>query len=248
LAQQKALWSVAYELSELWADQLQSPLNFCRRSRSWLWLLAGAIALLLGWQLLLAIGVGVLSVVLYRRQARPLLFLCSSLYPCLQGPHRQVILSGAIGGIAVVGTYLATSVWIEAKHPWIAVGTILQGFGIFLVLVLLVWQTLNRRADLGETQSDQWVIHLTHSDPLKRLIAVRQLSQWGEGTRVNSARKAVVTEYFQLMLRQEPETVIQSAILEGLQVLERSRQLNPSASPLLLPNIQQAKSTESSFL
>ncbi len=248
LVQQKALLSLAYELSELWADQLKSPLNLFRRSRAWLWVLAGTIALLMGWQLLLAIGVGVLSMVLYRMQAQPVLFLCSSLHPFLKGPHRQVILPGAIGGIAVVGTYLATSVWIEAKHPWIAVGTILQGFSIFLVLVLLVWQTLNQRADLEDTQIDQWVINLTHSDPLKRLIAVRQLSQWGQGPQANSARKSVVAEYFQLMLRQEPEAMIQNAILEGLQVLESSRQLNPPASPLLLPNIQQAKGTEPSFL
>lgn len=244
LVQQKALLSLAYQLSELWADQLKPPLNRFRRSRIWLWVLAGAIALLMGWQLLLAIGVGVVSMRLYRMQEQPVLLLWFSLHQFLRGPYRQAVLTAAIGGIATVSTYLATSVWIEAKNPWMAVGTILQGLGIFLVLVLLVWQTLNRRADLADTKFDQLVINLTQSDPLKRLIAVRQLSQWGQGPQVDSTRKAVVAEYFQLMLRQESETVIQNAILEGLQVVESSQKLNSAVSPLLLPNLKQARGTQ----
>jgi len=246
--QQKALLSLAYQLSELWADQLKSARSPWRRSRGWLWLLAGAIALLIGWQLLLAIAIGALSVLLYRMPERSLLLLGSRLHQFLREPHRQVILTAAIGGIAAFSTYLAVSVWIEVKNPWVAAGTILQGCGILLILVLLVWQILSCQADLASTRFDQLVNNLTQSDPLKRLIAVRQLSQWGHGPEADSDRKSLVTEYFQLMLRQESETVIQNAILEGLQVIEGSQKLNPVVSPLLLPTIQQAKGTESAFL
>ncbi|NJL68277.1 MAG: hypothetical protein HC894_19150 [Microcoleus sp. SM1_3_4] len=68
---------------------------------------------------------------------------------------------------------------------------------------------------------------MTDTDPVKRLIAVRQITDLvanPEFGKLNSLKSSIVTdsiaECFRLMLSREPEAFVRNALLEGLQTLE----------------------------
>jgi hypothetical protein len=179
--------------------------------------------LLWNWQLLLATGTGVLVMLLvYLMHDWDWQVHLSSLRQFFSGSNRELELSLAIGsgGIAAFSTYLAISIWADSNSPWIAAGAILQGFGTLATLILLVWQIINRAANRDEANLNRIVTELTHADPLKRLIAVRQLTRLMEKQRLEPSQRRTVTECFRLMLSQEQEPVVRDAVFGGLQVLE----------------------------
>jgi hypothetical protein len=91
---------------------------------------------------------------------------------------------------------------------------------VLSVLGLCLWQLLKQdKQRLNPTQIDYWINHLTALDPLKRLIAIRQINHFVESTYLNSQRTQELREYFQLLLQQESEPTIQNVITEGLEIL-----------------------------
>lgn len=230
---QRNLLSFACELSELQIGRKRFPLKALRK-QNWLFVLGGAIALW-QWQLLLAAGIGLLSTGLtYRIQQRRWQPPWASIRQFWDGANRRLSLAMIAGGVATLGAYLAIKVWIDFKNPWIAVGAILQGCGTLAVLILLIWQMAERHSSSADLQFNRLVIDLTYVDPLKRLIAVRQLTQFAQA-QPDKTRNMMIAEYFQVMLSRELEVVVQNAILDGLEVVG-ALQLHSADRPAWLIN------------
>jgi hypothetical protein len=197
----------------------------------WLLGLTFVVAMLFwNWKLLLATVVGVLVMLLvYLMQEWDWQVHWSSLRRFFSGANRQLTIAVGSGGMAAVSTYMAVSVWADSDSPWIAAGAILQGFGTLATLILLVWQILNRQAHRWEANLNQLLTDLTHADPLKRLIAVRQITQCCQDRLLETAKEQTISDYFRLMLSRESETVVRDAVLEGLQTLDDTRKLSKAA-------------------
>jgi hypothetical protein len=176
------------------------------------------------WQLLLATATGIATMALvYLIQQQNWQLPWSDLRKFFQGSDSPLLLAVVSGGMATLSTYLAVAIWRDSASPWIASGAILQGLGTLAVLILLVWQILNRYTRQENAYFNQRVTDLTQSDPLKRLIAVRQIGQLAKDSQLDQGQARIVAEYFRLLLVAEQEMVIRNAVLDGLQVLEHAQ-------------------------
>ncbi|AFY33224.1 hypothetical protein [Calothrix sp. PCC 7507] len=188
-----------------------------------LWFLAIALAMLLwNWKLLLALFVGVgVMLLIYSMQEWNWQRRWLEISKFLNSPNRRLVLAIGSGGIATVSTYMASAIWVDSSSSWIAAGAIAQGLGTLLTLILLVWQIINLHASREEGQLDRLLLNLTEVDPLKRLIAVRQLTKLISRQQVDVSVQQDVIECLQLLLSREQEGIIREAAFESLQVLDR---------------------------
>ncbi len=151
------------------------------------------------------------------------------------GSNRQLTVAVGSGGLAALSTYLAASIWVDSENRWIAVGTILQGFGTLLTLILLLWQAIADRPNRDEAKFEQLLKDLADAAPLKRLIAVRQLAHLVSHSRLSKGYRHQLVEYFRLMLSVEQEPAIRDAVLESLQNWEPNQPKNQDNQPLQFP-------------
>lgn len=179
------------------------------------------------WKLLLATTVGMLvMVVVYWMHEWDWQVPWSDLRRFLNGSSWQFTLAAGSGGVATLSTYMAASIWMDSDSPWIATGAILQGLGTLVILIMLVWQIVSWQASQKEAQLDQLLTDLTDADPLKRLIAVRQLTRLVTRSQFDSSHHSSVAECLRLLLSQEQETAIRDAVLDSLQALNKVKQLS----------------------
>ncbi|MBG1245307.1 armadillo-type fold-containing protein [Nostoc sp. NZL] len=180
--------------------------------------------LLWNWKLLLAllIGVGVM-VLVYSMQVWDWQLHWSKIRRFLNSSNRRLALAVISGGIATVSTYMAAAIWVDSHSSWIAAGAIVQGVGTLLTLILLVWQIVNFYENREEDNLDQLLVNLTEEDPLKRLIALRQLTKFISRKRVDSSVQQDVVECLQLLLSREEEVVIREAAFKSLQACDDLR-------------------------
>ena len=216
--------------NQLYPQQLREP-------GSWLVGLIVVVAILFGhWKLLLATTSGALVMLLvYVMQGWNWQPYWSSLRQFLSGSNRQLTFPVLGGGIATLSTYMAVSIWVDFDSPWIAVATTLQVLGTLAILSLLIWQVIARQASPDGAKLNQLLSELTDTNPVKRLVAVQQLTRWGADPQLHPSERRTVADCFRLMLTQEQEAVIRGAVLDGLQVLDNNRRLGKGAEPLQLP-------------
>lgn len=206
--------------------------------------------LLWNWKLLLAllIGVGVM-VFVYSMQEWNWQLRWLEIRKFLNGSNRRLALAVGSGGLATVSTYMAAAIWVDSHSPWIAAGAIVQGVGTLVTLFLLVWQIVSLYGSREEDQLDQLLVNLTEKDPLKRLIALRQLTKFIARKQVDASAQQGVVECLQFLLRREEETAIREAAFESLQALERLQRLASSTTiPLLKVKSPQSKVKSPQFL
>jgi hypothetical protein len=187
------------------------------------------IAMLLwNWKLLLAllIGVGVMLLVYSMQQWDWQLRWCK-IREFLNSSNSRLALAVISGGIASVSTYMSAAIWVDSPSAWIAAGAIAQGVGTLLTLILLVWQIVNFYGNREEDHLDRLLVNLTEKDPLKRLIALRQLTKLIARKRVDSSVQQDVVECLQLLLSREEELVIREAAFKSLQACDRLQPLPP---------------------
>ncbi|MFH7024472.1 MAG: armadillo-type fold-containing protein [Heteroscytonema crispum UTEX LB 1556] len=198
--------------------------------------------LLWNWKLLLAllVGVGVMLLV-YSMQEWDWQVRWSEVRKLLNGPNHRLALAVMSGGIATVSTYMAVAIWLDSNNHWIAAGAILQALGTLLTLILLVWQIINFYGDREEEHLDKLLVSLTEKDPLKRLIALRQLTKFISRNRIDSSVQQNVGECLRLLISREEEEVIREAAFEGLQTLEGVQPLSSNAAKPLVPVSVKAK-------
>jgi hypothetical protein len=147
--------------------------------------------------------------------------------------NRRLVVAVLSGGIATLSSYIAASVWVGSQNPWIATGAILQGVGTLLILILLVWLITNINDNQQENHLDQLIVNLTESDPLKRKVAIRQLTKLVKSSDIDTSERQNVAECLQLLLTQEEESLIRDAAFDCLQALQ-SQQMHDlrSVTPL----------------
>ncbi|MBE9114849.1 ATP synthase subunit I [Lusitaniella coriacea LEGE 07157] len=195
--------------------------RFLTSSRWFLAAIGIAIALVWNWKLLLAttVGIGAMWGV-YQLQGQNWHAYQVNLQKFFSSTHRQFTLAVSSGGIAALLTYMAASIWANVENRWLAVGAILQGLGTLLTLALLSWRAIDSQTHSNEDKYDRLLADLTQPDPLKRLIAVRQLTRLAAKESFNTPHRAQVVQYFHLLLGQESEAIVRDAVLEGLQAFE----------------------------
>jgi uncharacterized membrane protein (Fun14 family) len=201
------------------------------------WLIGGAGLLLLWvwvWQWLLSIAVGLAVMVgVYLTQQGQLKLNWQGWQRLWNRSNRSLSLSVLAGTIALGSTYLATAVWVESEQHWMATSILLEGFGL-LAIGCLLWQLLNRPVQEPETnQFHTLLTDLSHTDPLKRLIAVRQATHHvlSASEQTNLPISATqLAECFRLMLDRETEPLVCHALLESVQKLSPVRQIAGSSS------------------
>jgi hypothetical protein len=134
----------------------------------------------LHWKLLLATSIGALVMLLvYMMREWDWQRYWSSLGQFLSGYNQPLTLAVGSGAIATLSTYMVISIWVDSDSPWIAASTILQLLGTLTILTLFVWQALNRPVSQNGVNRDQMLSDLTDANPVKRLVAVQQLTRVG---------------------------------------------------------------------
>jgi hypothetical protein len=199
-----------------------------RLTRSKGWLAAFTLAAVWGWwnsQLLFSTGLGIAAMMLaYRGQSWDWQLLRSLVEQFWEGPNRRFVLAVGTGGIATLGAYMSLAIWADSESHWMALSLILQNFGTIAIAGLLLRQALSLGASKDEVALDGILADLTAPDPVKRLIAVQQMTdlvnKGGFGA-VSSVKSSIArsraAECFRLMLSREPEALVRNALIEGLQ-------------------------------
>ncbi|MEH2390285.1 MAG: armadillo-type fold-containing protein [Nostoc sp.] len=192
--------------------------------------------LLWNWKLLLALLIGIgIMVLVYSMQDWDWQLHWSKIRKFLNSSNRRLVLAVVSGGLATVSTYMAAAIWVDSHSPWIAAGAIVQGVGTLLTLILLVWQIVNFYENREEDHLDQLLVNLTEKDPLKRLIALRQLTKIISHKRVYSSVQQDVVECLQLLLSREEEVVIREAAFKSLQACDRLQSVGDHRLQVLAP-------------
>ncbi|MEG4420439.1 hypothetical protein QUA70_17895 [Microcoleus sp. LAD1_D5] len=183
-------------------------------------------------ELLFSTGLGIAAMMLvYRGQSWDWQLLRSKGEQFWQGPNRRFVLAVGTGGIATLGAYMSLAIWADSESHWMALSVILQNLGMIAIAGLLLRQGLSRRAAKDEVAIERILADLTDADPVKRLIAVRQMTDlvnrggFGPVSSVKSSlaepskriARSRAAECFRLMLSREPEALVRNALLEGLQ-------------------------------
>ncbi|MCU0518014.1 MAG: hypothetical protein MUC60_14345 [Oscillatoria sp. Prado101] len=199
----------------------------------WLLGLTALVALLLwNWKLLVATGTGVLVMLGVYTVLWNWKIIQLELRQFFRGANSHLAAAAATGSVAILSTYMAETIWEHSENHWIAAGAILQGLGTMAILVLLAAHMISGQASRDEASFNALVTNLTDADPLKRLIAVRQLTGLAASHRLDRTDLGVTLDCLRLMLSRETETLVREAILDGLQALDMAKQLPQGAPPL----------------
>lgn len=198
---------------------------------------AAVMAMLLwNWRLFAAMGSGLLIMLLvYLAQAGRWQIRRPDWSKFLGGANRSLLLAGGSGAIAMLSTYMAMAIWADSESHWVATGALLQGAGTLAVLILLARQLVDSPLNQQEAHFNRLLNDLTHSDSLKRLIAIRQMTRFAVNTPFDKLQHRAIADAFRLMLTQESEPLVRSALLDGLRMLNRtSPQLTQGRQPLAI--------------
>ncbi len=206
-------------------------------------LLTIIVAMLLwSWQLLLALIVGIGTMVFtYSLQKWNWQLCWLEIRKLMSSTNSRLAYSIVSGGVATVITYMASAIWVDAPSHWLAAGAIVQGMATLLTLILLVWQIFSLQGNREEDYLDQLLNNLTEKDPLKRLISIRQLNKLITRQRVDTPIQQDIIECLQLLLSQEKEVMIREAALNCLQNLNGLEVLKPIQAKMFMPVSAKAK-------
>lgn len=210
-----------------------------------LWFLTIIVAMLL-WnpKLLMSCGAGVFVMSLvYSMPQWDWLQFWSQIRNFLQTINGRLVLSVTGGAIACLGTYTAATIWVNAPNVWIGAGAIAQGSATILILILLGWLLISLYGNQEQDKLEKLIENLTDTDPLKRLISVRQLAKLVTRQQLEPEEKQHIIECLQLLLTNESEATIVDAVFDSLQALEPSQKLasQSSRSKTLIPFSVKAK-------
>jgi hypothetical protein len=202
-----------------------------KKTRQFLtWAAACASLLILwawNWQLVLATAAGVGSMIgVYHLQGQNWRSLWQWWRTFVRADSGKLSLAVACGGFGSLATYLAVAIWTHTENRWLAFGSILQGFGTLLTLILLGWHFLDHRDQKESKNFDRWLEKLTANDPLTRLMAIRRLSEM----ELSPNRRQQCQEYFRYLLSRETDAQVRSALLDNF----TSKEIN-QPQPLQMP-------------
>jgi hypothetical protein len=209
-----------------------------RKASIWLLTAFGvAVMLAWNWKLVLATLAGVgLMLLVYFMQLWNWQTYWSRWRQFFTGSQGKLTLAVGSGGFAALGTYIAASIWADSENRWLAIGSILQGFGTFVTFLLLGWHVVSDRDRQDEAKLERLLQDLAAEEHLKRLIAVRQLSNLMQKPHLHQIYQQQLVEYFCVMLASEEKSIVREAILNSLHawgtVLPKERSEKPIPIPL----------------
>ncbi|WP_144054380.1 ATP synthase subunit I [Pleurocapsa sp. PCC 7319] len=224
-------------------QQIFSTLNLLikdkklRKYRRWaVYCFVFALMWWFNWKLLLAtsVGIGLMSLN-YLLQNSHWQRYYQQWQSFLSGSNSQMILAVSTGATGAFCTYLAASVWTDTDNQWLATGAILQVFTSMTTLALLWWSLSQRNDNSLESKLDQLLADLSHSDALKRLIAIRQLTRLLVTHRLSSEYYQQSIEYYHLMLSQPQAPMVKNALFESLDILEGEKLFRAKRPPVKIP-------------
>lgn len=208
-----------------------------KRINRWAVLLLGiAVMWWWHWKLFLAtvVGIGLMSLS-YLLQSRSWQKHCAKWQRFVTGFNRRLTVAVASGGIGGFSTYLAASIWADAENRWLATGLILQGFASVITLGLLIGYLWQGKQHSQESKVEQLLENLTHRDPLKRLIIIRQLTRLLKNSNLPEEYYWQAMEYYQLMLSTPQIPTVQKALLDSLDELNTKQNSQPKPKPIKIP-------------
>lgn len=190
-----------------------------KKSSSWLIGVVAIVAMLLwNWKLFLATFAGIsLMLLVYLMQGWNWQKYLSAWEKFFTGSNRHLTLAVGSGSIGALSTYMAATIWADSENRWLATGSIFQGLASVFTLILLIWHIFTDRTKRDETKFEQLLTDLSAVEPLKRLIAVRQLTRLANNNKSSQKDRDRLAEYFLLMLSSEQEPIVREALLETLQ-------------------------------
>jgi hypothetical protein len=221
---------------QVWTELLTELQQGANRQR--LQKLLPVIAALLGvaalwhWQgslLVAGLAGGSGSLALYRllHQPRSLQTLTRQIQRWLRHPQAPLYLSGASGVGILLISYSALAVWQDLQSPWLALMLLTQEVGVLVVLGLAVGLMLTRSQGSPNHTFERCTTGLLHRDAMRRLMAVRQLTQLANQDALTSQERSQAIDYLRLLIRKETEPLVRNAIREGLATLSPAqRQLD----------------------
>lgn len=197
--------------------------------------LALVFMLLWNWKLLLATSAGVgIMLLIYLIPGSNWRVYWAQAQRFLSGSNGRLIMSVGGGALVAFGTYAAACIWSESENSWLATGWIIQGLLSSFTFVLLVWQILTSRGTAHKQGLfEQFLLDLTSKDPLKRLLAVRQLTHLVNYVKL--PQKHQLEQYFRLMLTREDEPIIREALLESLLIFDQKSLITQKNQQLQMP-------------
>lgn len=182
----------------------------------------GGVMLIWNWQLLLATvaAMGVLMVLFQFPFDRWFVY-----WRQYQGKinRSQWRLFMALGGSAVagIGTYWGLQLWESIENHWLASSLVVQGIILTLLLGLQLSKSLLNEGDSKTShQFSSSMENLTADNPLKRLMAIRYLTQLADQGRLQQEELKRVSESFRLLFSIETEPMVRQGLLECLQTLQ----------------------------
>lgn len=203
------------------------------------WLCCLAIVALLwwlNWKLFFAtsVGIGLMSLC-YLWQNPYWQKYCQRWQRFLIGSNRQLVLAVGSGAAGSFFTYLAASVWADAENQWLVTGEILQGFASLTTLSVLLWSLSQKKDNSAEAKLDRLLADLSHSESLKRLVAIRQLTRLLIGNNLTADSYSQSIEYFRLMLSEPQLPIVKNALLESLELLDTKQISRLQRSEVRIP-------------
>jgi hypothetical protein len=147
----------------------------------------------------------------------------------LSGPQATLALSVGAGVALLAVSYSALAVWQDLNSPWLALMLLTQEMGIALVLGLVGWLMLSRQST-PVYSFDRCVAGMLHRDELRRLMAVRQLTDLAIQDELSPRERSHALDYLQLLARKETESLVNQAIQEGLAILAPASSPRPQLS------------------
>ena len=190
----------------------------------------------LNWKLFLAttVGIGLMSFS-YLLQNPYWQRYCQKWQSFLVGSNRQLVLAVGSGAAGSFCTYLAASVWADAENQWLATGAILQGLASISTLSVLLWSVWKRKGSTTQTKLDNLLADLSDREPLKRLVAIRQLTRLLITKSLSSEHYSQSVEYFHLMLSQPQLPIVENALLESLELLDTKETAKLRSNKIKIP-------------
>lgn len=192
--------------------------------------------------LVISAGIGLVAyqqlLQLSPRQRQGLMQRLQKGLPLPTSPQQQALI---LAGIAGTSTYTFTALW-HSTHS-LLMALLLTGQG---ALALFAVGALLRSARLPDSSDDLWAAPITqidhnlgllsHTDPLKRLVAVRRLVRLVEQGGIEDdyvggvSMRSHLIDCFQLRLSQESDAIVRSALEDGQMLLRQAKPLPPSAA------------------
>lgn len=259
------VWQLASWLEEvvtrpdmrLWARQL-------RRYTQPGWLLSAAVFLTLlvtNGRFMLVSGAGLGAATLCLRAAKS-----RKTQRAWRGVRRRIrrptAVAIAAGTLTTVNAYAILRLTEPFGDSGLAAGLAIEGLLVLAVLLGLSSEAGDKRnvqqgggdRPRSRTQSqrsrkistrslDSLLEQLAHPTPLKRLLAIRHLTDWIADHPQQLNAHAQITDCFRVMLREETDPTLRQALISQIDRLDRSPRLGQGTPPVAIPLQQRRMDT-----